>query len=52
MNSIEWTQGWDSYFSGLDDKENPYQKETEAWERWDDGWYDAAHIDTGGSRIC
>lgn len=52
MNTVEWSAGWDSYFVGLENSDNPHSKGTTEWERWDDGWFDAAYTATGGSRIC
>lgn len=40
MNSEEFNNGWNSYYLGLDLKDNPHQKDSWAYKEWLEGYLD------------
>jgi ribosome modulation factor len=38
-----YEQGYNAFGEDKRRTQNPYQKETEEWRQWNDGWIDAAN---------
>lgn len=45
MDSLK--EGFDAYYSGIPEDENPFPAFSTEWKLWDAGWWDAFSEDIG-----
>lgn len=40
-----YDEGYNAYWNGREQEENPYERKTEAFGLWEDGWHEARDQD-------